>query len=162
MVPKSAGTIAEILKQNGYNTAQFGKWHLTPYAEMGPAGPFDHWPVGMGFEHFYGFLGGRDQPVAAGAWSRTTPIEPPQDDPTYILDRDLADHAIAWIRTQKACAPEQALLHLLRARHRQRRTMPQGLDRQVQRQVRPGLGQGARGDASPARRSSGIIPADTN
>ena len=57
-IPKSAATIAEVLKQNGYNTFAVGKWHLTPYTAYTAAGPFDHWPLGMGFEKYYGFLGG--------------------------------------------------------------------------------------------------------
>jgi arylsulfatase A-like enzyme len=55
-IPKSAATIAEVLKQNGYNTFAVGKWHLTPYTAYTAAGPFDHWPLGMGFEKYYGFL----------------------------------------------------------------------------------------------------------
>jgi arylsulfatase len=107
MVPKSAGTIAEILKQNGYNTAQFGKWHLTPYTEMGPTGPFTHWPVNMGFEHAYGFLMAETNQWRPALTEDLHPVEPPHDDPTYILDRDLADHAISWIRQQKALAPNK-------------------------------------------------------
>ncbi len=57
-IPKSAGTIAETLKQNGYNTMALGKWHLAPYTAYTSAGPFDRWPLGMGFEKYYGFLGG--------------------------------------------------------------------------------------------------------
>ncbi len=105
MIPKSAGTIAEILKQNGYNTAQFGKWHLTPHTEEGPTGPFTHWPVNMGFEYSYGFL-----PAETDQWQPALvedlhTVEPPHNDQSYILDRDLADHAIGWIRQQKALAP---------------------------------------------------------
>ena len=55
-IPRSAATIAEILKQNSYNTFAVGKWHLTPYTAYTAAGPFDHWPLGMGFEKYYGFL----------------------------------------------------------------------------------------------------------
>ncbi|HET8883751.1 MAG TPA: sulfatase-like hydrolase/transferase, partial [Solimonas sp.] len=56
--PKSAASVAEILRENGYSTAAFGKWHNTPDWEVNPAGPFDHWPTGLGFEHFYGFMAG--------------------------------------------------------------------------------------------------------
>ena len=107
MVPKSAGTIAEILKQNGYNTAQFGKWHLTPYTEMGPTGPFTHWPVNMGFEHSYGFLSAETDQWQPALFEDLHPVEPPHNDPTYILDKDLADHAIDWIRQQRALAPNK-------------------------------------------------------
>ncbi|MDB5396617.1 MAG: sulfatase, partial [Rhodospirillales bacterium] len=104
MIPKSAGTIAEILKQNGFNTAQFGKWHLTPYTEMGPTGPFTHWPVNMGFEYSYGFLSAETNQFAPALVEDLHPVEPPHNDPGYILDRDLADHAIGWMRQQKALA----------------------------------------------------------
>jgi arylsulfatase len=107
IVPKSAGTVAEILKLNGYNTAMFGKWHLTPYWEMGQAGPYDHWPTGMGFEHFYGFLYAETDQFHPALWNDATPVTPPTDDPGYILDRDLADHAIAFIRQQKALSPDK-------------------------------------------------------
>ena len=107
IIPKSAGTVAEILKQNGFNTALFGKWHLTPYWEMGQSGPFDHWPTGEGFEHFYGFVTAETDQYHPALWEGTKPIEAPHDDPTYMLDRDLADHAIAWIREQKSLAPDK-------------------------------------------------------
>ena len=56
-IPPETATIAEILKQQGYSTGCFGKWHLTPSWEQNPAGPFDRWPTGMGFERFYGIIG---------------------------------------------------------------------------------------------------------
>jgi arylsulfatase len=107
IIPRSAGTVAEILRQNGFSTAAFGKWHLTPYWEMSQAGPFDHWPTGMGFQHFYGFLPAETDQFHPDLWEDTKPIEPPADEPGYILDRDLADHAIAWIREQKALQPDR-------------------------------------------------------
>jgi arylsulfatase len=109
IIPKSAGTIAEILKQNGFSTAVFGKWHLTPYFEMSQAGPYDHWPVGLGFEHFYGFLYAETDQFHPALWEDTHPVEPPQE-PGYILDHDLADHAIAWVREQKALSPDKPFL----------------------------------------------------
>ena len=56
--PKEAACVAEILRQNNYNTAAFGKWHNTPDYETSAAGPFDRWPTGLGFEYFWGFQGG--------------------------------------------------------------------------------------------------------
>ena len=58
IIPKSCATVAEILRQNGYNTSAWGKWHNTPVWEIGMSGPFDRWPTGLGFEEFYGFMGG--------------------------------------------------------------------------------------------------------
>ena len=107
IIPKSAATIAEVLRQNGYGTAMFGKHHNTPDWEDTPAGPFDRWPTGLGFEYFYGFLGGDTDQFAPALIENTRAVEPPADDPTYILDRDLADHAITWIRQQKAVYPNK-------------------------------------------------------
>jgi arylsulfatase A-like enzyme len=55
---KSNASVAEVLKQNGYSTAAFGKWHNTPVWEVSPVGPFDRWPTSLGFKYFYGFHGG--------------------------------------------------------------------------------------------------------
>lgn len=102
IIPKSAATIAEVLKDNGYNTAMFGKSHLVPKWESGPTGPFDRWPTGLGFEYFYGFLDGDTDQFAPQLYQGTVPVEPPENDPGYILDKDLADHAISWLATRNA------------------------------------------------------------
>jgi len=105
IMPRSAATIAEILKDNGYSTAAIGKWHNTPDWETSQAGPFDHWPTDMGFQYFYGFQGGGTNQFAPHLYQGTVPVQPALDDPTYILERDLADRAIAWIREQKSVRP---------------------------------------------------------
>jgi arylsulfatase len=110
VIPRGAGTLAQLLKANGYNTAGFGKWHLTPTWEQSQAGPFDHWPTGLGFEYFYGFIGGATNQWAPTLIENTRPVEPPAPaagEPAYIFDRDMADHAIRWIRDQKALAPDR-------------------------------------------------------
>ena len=96
-IPKSAATIAETLKQNGYNTMAFGKWHLTPYTAYTAAGPFDRWPLGMGFERYYGFLGGETDQWAPLLIQDNTMIETPKRT-GYHLTTDLVDHTIASIR----------------------------------------------------------------
>ncbi len=63
MVPRDCTPWPRILAENGYSTAAFGKWHLTPDGQQGPAGPFDRWPNGWGFDYFWGFLGGE-----SGQW----------------------------------------------------------------------------------------------
>lgn len=107
VIPKSAATIAEVLRQNGYNTAMFGKNHNVPDWENNPAGPFSNWPTGMGFDYFFGFNSGLTNQWAPALVENTTSVEPPYDDPTYLLDRDLADHMINWLRVQNTQAPDK-------------------------------------------------------
>ncbi|MBH0114589.1 arylsulfatase [Novosphingobium sp. YJ-S2-02] len=106
-IPDSAGTVARILSDGGFATAMFGKSHLTPEWEMGPAGPFDRWPTGLGFDHFYGFLSADTNQFAPNLVEDRRHIDYPRDDPDYILDHDLADKAIAWIDREKATTPDK-------------------------------------------------------
>jgi arylsulfatase len=106
VMPKSCGTVAETLKQNGWNTSWYGKNHNVPDWQSSQAGPFDLWPTGLGFEYFYGFIGGDTDQWHPALFDGTKPIEAPSD-PKYHLDADLADHAVAWIRQQKALAPNR-------------------------------------------------------
>src|SRR5262245_11749284 len=106
MRPNSAATIAEILKLNGYSTAHFGKCHEVPTWETSPVGPYDRWPTGNGFEKFYGFIGGETNQWQPALYDGTTPVEPPKD-PGYHLTEDLARQCEAWIRQQKALAPDK-------------------------------------------------------
>ena len=107
VIPQSTATVAQILRMNGYNTALFGKAHLTPTWETGPAGPFDRWPTGLGFERFYGFLGGDTSQYEPALYDQTTPVEPYVGRDDYHLTEDLADKAIEWIRLQKTSAPDK-------------------------------------------------------
>ena len=106
-IPPETASIAKILKENGYSTSCFGKWHLTPSWEQGPAGPFDRWPTGMGFDRFYGILGAEASQWEPAAIDQTTPIEPHIGREDYHLTEDLADQAIKWIHQQKASAPDK-------------------------------------------------------
>jgi arylsulfatase len=108
--PRSAGTFAEILKQNGYNTAWYGKNHNVPDWQTSQAGPFDLWPTGLGFEYFYGFIGGDTSQWAPALFEGIKPIEPPHDAKDYFFDKDMADHAIARIRMLHAVAPQKPWL----------------------------------------------------
>ncbi len=107
ILPKSAATVAEVLRQNGYNTAAFGKWHNTPDFETSIAGPFDRWPTGLGFEYFYGFLGGDTNQWSPALVENTKRVEKPANNPDYHLTPDLVNHAIAWIRNQQSIAPDK-------------------------------------------------------
>ena len=107
--PNTKAPLAMTLKLNGYSTAQFGKCHEVPVWQTSPIGPFDAWPsAGGGFETFYGFIGGENNQWDPALYSGTTPVEPPATaEEGYHLTEDLADHAIGWIRTQKALAPDR-------------------------------------------------------
>lgn len=116
VMPRSAATIAEVLKQNGYNTAMFGKHHNAPEAHVSAAGPFDMWPTGLGFEHFWGFMGAETNQFTPALYNGTTPIPTlaeggpntnPVPDPNLVLDRALADQTINWIHNQQAAAPDK-------------------------------------------------------
>jgi arylsulfatase A-like enzyme len=110
LMPKSAGTFAEILKQNGYNTSWYGKNHNVPDWQSSQAGPFDLWPTGLGFEYFYGFIGGDTSQWNPAIIEGTKPIEPPHDAKDYFFDKDMADHTIAWLQMQHAVAPSKPFL----------------------------------------------------
>jgi arylsulfatase A-like enzyme len=107
ILPKTAATVGNILVGNGYNTSWFGKHHLIPDWLQSPDGPFDQWASGLGFEYFYGFLGGDTDNWHPALFENTKPVLPPWHDPNYILIRDMADRAINWIRVQHAIAPEK-------------------------------------------------------
>jgi arylsulfatase A-like enzyme len=106
--PKEKAALAEILKLNGYSTAQVGKCHEVPIWEVSPVGPFTQWPTGSGFEYFYGFVGGEANQYYPGLYEGTTAIEPPKTpEEGYTLTEDLANRAITWVRQQKALMPDK-------------------------------------------------------
>ena len=103
--PNSMATIAEILRMNGYSTAQFGKCHEVPVWEASPVGPFDRWPTGSGFEHFYGFVGGETNQYYPSIHEGTKTIDPPATpEEGYHFMADMADRAIDWVRQQRVLA----------------------------------------------------------
>jgi arylsulfatase A-like enzyme len=102
-VPKSSALSAEVLKDYGYSTCAFGKWHNTPAMETTAAGPFENWPTNMGFEYFYGFLAGEASQYEPNLVRNTTCVLPPRSpEEGYHLSEDLADDAIGWLRRHKA------------------------------------------------------------
>lgn len=103
--PDSA-TIGTILRDNGYATSWFGKDHNTPTYQYSEAGPFDQWPVGMGFQYFYGFLGGETDQWTPYLYRNTTPVFPWIGKPGYNLTTDLADDAIKYLSGLNAAAPD--------------------------------------------------------
>ena len=101
--PNTCAPLAETLKLNGYATAQFGKCHEVPVWETSPMGPFNAWPTGSGFEHFYGFIGGETNQYAPAIYRDTVPIEQPKTaEEGYHFTEDMTDQAIDWIKQEKA------------------------------------------------------------
>jgi arylsulfatase len=106
--PKATAPLAETLKLNGYSTAQFGKCHEVPVWQTSPMGPFDGWPTGSGFEHFYGFIGGETNQYAPAIYRDTVPVEPERTpEEGYHFTEDMTDRAIEWVRQQKALMPDK-------------------------------------------------------
>ncbi len=106
MWKKSTASVARVLGESGYSTAAFGKWHNTAYAEISPVGPFDRWPTGLGFEKFYGFMGGEDDQWEPSLYSGTEAVEPPATPAQgYYFTTDITDRAISWVHTHKSLAP---------------------------------------------------------
>ncbi len=103
--------LSEILVARGYNTFCVGKWHLTPPQETTAAGPFDRWPLGRGFERYFGFLGGdTDQFHPALTYDNHTVRQSRTPEEGYHLNADLADHAIDFIKDAHTCAPDKPFL----------------------------------------------------
>jgi arylsulfatase A-like enzyme len=104
--PNTMAPLAETLRLNGYATAQFGKCHEVPAWETSPTGPFDRWPTGSSFQHFYGFIAGETNQWYPALHEDVTPVEPwGTPEQGYHLMPDLADKAIAWVQQQKALTP---------------------------------------------------------
>jgi arylsulfatase A-like enzyme len=111
IITKDKATIGRILQDNGYHTAWFGKNHNTPEYQASQAGPFDQWPTGMGFEYFYGFMGGDTNQWEPGNLVRnTTPIYPYEGNPGWNLMTAMADEAIEYMNRINALSPDQPFL----------------------------------------------------
>ncbi len=107
--PKTSAMVPEVLKDYGYHTGAWGKWHNTPALQTTAAGPFDYWPTGYGFEYFYGFLAGESSQYEPNMVRNTTIVHPnkPRGGRPYHLTEDIADDAIDWLRQHKAFMPDK-------------------------------------------------------
>jgi arylsulfatase A-like enzyme len=109
--PNTCAPLAQTLRLNGYSTAQFGKCHEVPVWETSPMGPFDAWPTGSGFDHFYGFIGGETNQYAPAIYRDTVPVEQERTaEEGYHFTEDMTDQAIDWISQQKALMPDRPFL----------------------------------------------------
>ena len=96
LVTPKAATLAEILKSEGYGTYAVGKWHLVPPAHLSSSGPFEHWPLGKGFERYYGFLWAEDDQYSPQLWSDNHCVDPPRRDGYHVSD-DFVDNAKGFV-----------------------------------------------------------------
>ncbi|MCH7576646.1 MAG: arylsulfatase [Chloroflexi bacterium] len=107
-IPFENGFLSEILHQHGYSTYAAGKWHLTPADQISAAGPYDRWPLGRGFERYYGFLGGDTHQYYPDLTYDNHRVEPPKTpEEGYHLTEDLADRTISFIADSKQVAPNK-------------------------------------------------------
>ncbi len=110
-IPKENGFLSEILRDAGYATFAVGKWHLTPATQMSAGSPRDKWPLGRGFERYYGFMGGETDQYYPELVSDNHPIDPPRTpNQGYHLTEDLADHAIRFIADLRGASPTTQFL----------------------------------------------------
>jgi arylsulfatase len=107
VIRRDTGTIGRILKEHGYATSWFGKNHNTPFYQASQAGPFHQWPVGMGFDYFYGFVGGDTSQWQPNLFRNTTAIYPFQSNPGWNLTTAMADEAIQYMKELKEVAPDK-------------------------------------------------------
>lgn len=107
IIPKEAATFVEILRQYGYSTGAFGKWHVTPAHEQSLSGPFDRWPTGLGFERFYGILSAEASQYEPPMFDQTTPVMPYEGRDDYHMSEDITERAIDWIRLQRTSNPHR-------------------------------------------------------
>jgi len=108
IIPKSTALVSQTLRDNGYATGMFGKWHNTPEPDISPAGPFDRWPTGLGFDYFYGFNQGETHQYYPTIYRNTTWVpQPKSPEQGYHFTADMTDEAIAWTRNVRAADPDK-------------------------------------------------------
>jgi arylsulfatase A-like enzyme len=110
ILPKDTATIGRVLLENGYRTSWFGKDHNTPAFQTSQAGPFDQWPTGMGFEYFFGFIGGDSSQWTPLLFRNTTQISPFVGNPKWNLITGMADDAIDWLNSLNSIDPQMPFL----------------------------------------------------
>jgi arylsulfatase len=106
VIPRSTALVSEMLRDNGYATGMFGKWHNTPEPDISPAGPFDRWPTGLGFDYFYGFNQGETHQYYPVIYRNTKWVpQPKSPEQGYHFTADMTNEAIAWTQNVRAADP---------------------------------------------------------
>lgn len=161
-VPKSAAPLPRVLRDAGYNTMAVGKWHLVPGGERSLAGPFDRWPLGFGFERYYGFLQGDTNHWSPHLVRDNDYVEPPRTAAEgYHLTEDLADNAIRYVHQQHQAAPDRPffLYFALGAMHAPHHVAPEWIE--PYRGAFDGGWERWRDETFARQVDSGIVPAGT-
>jgi len=161
-LPKSAVPLPRLLRDDGYNTLAVGKWHLVPGGERSVAGPFDRWPLGFGFEHYYGFLQGDTNHWAPHLVRDNHYVEQPRrPDDGYHLTEDLADEAIRAVTAQHEAAPDRPffLYFALGAMHAPHHVAPKWVE--PYRGVFDGGWEQWRAEVFARQVDTGVVPAGT-
>jgi arylsulfatase A-like enzyme len=161
-VPKSATPLPRVLRDAGYNTLAVGKWHLVPGGERSLAGPFDRWPLGFGFERYYGFLQGDTNHWSPHLVRDNDYVEPPRTPAEgYHLTEDLADNAIRYVHQQQQAAPDRPfiLYFALGAMHAPHHVAPEWIE--PYRGAFDGGWERWRDDVFARQLDSGIVPEGT-
>jgi len=150
------------MKLNGYSTAQFGKCHEVPVWETSPMGPFNQWPLGSGFEYFYGFVGAETNQWYPALYEGVTPVEPSKTpDEGYHLTEDLTDKAVTWVSQQKSLMPDKPFFMYFApgATH-----APHHVPKEWSEKYKGRFDQGwdaIREETLARQKSLGVVPADT-
>ena len=161
-IPRSAGTLARILRDTGYNTFAVGKWHLAPRWEQSASGPFERWPLGLGFERYYGFLAGDTNQWTPELVNDNHFVEPPRAPAAgYHLTEDLTDRAIRYVQDQQQATPDKPffLYFATGAMHAPHQAPSDWIDR-----YRGHFDEGweaFRDDVFSRQRQLGVVPGDT-
>ncbi len=155
-IGRESATLGRVLKDNGYATSWFGKDHNTPAFQASQVGPFDQWPIGMGFEYFYGFVGGDTSQWQPNLFRNTTAIYPYVGKPEWNLVTAMADDAIAHLKMLNEVEPDKPFFcyYVPGATHAPPPCHAR-MDREVQGQVRHGLEQAARPDLRQSEEAGG-------
>ena len=146
-LPKTAAALPRLLRDAGYSTLAVGKWHLTPRWQRSAAGPFDTWPLGLGFERYYGFLQGDTNHWTPNLVCDNHYVEPPRrPEEGYHLSEDLADQAVRMVQDQQQGAPGKPFfLYFALGRHARAAPRRPRVGRPLPRRLRQGVGRLAGG-----------------
>ncbi|MFO1089588.1 MAG: arylsulfatase [Hyphomicrobiales bacterium] len=163
IIGKDSATIGRILLENGYRTAWFGKDHNTPDFAASQAGPFDQWPTGMGFEYFYGFVGGDTSQWQPNLFRNTTPIYPYVGKPGWNLTTAMADDAIQWLNQLNSIDPSMPFfLHYVPGgTHAPHHPTPEWIDKITAMHLFDGGWNQLRETIFANQKKLGVIPQDT-